>query len=748
VTANSFKPIAEPFLNWKFGESDRAVQFFSRNETFETTRVTEDTSQRSPEARSPRLPRRNQTFEVRVTVEHRRKVCVLAIAIVACSSPKPTTPAPVSHSDAPLTAPSSPVPNGNTPPPVAAVHADPADHSSNESPHGAPIDILAIADGAKAALTGDELGGMRLWPTLDGSREPRVVDLPRAKRLAIGAHGDGFVAALVDEVGGLVVTAFDAEGRKQSHATLGVDPPFVGVAMTPSGALAWRSDQTIVLVDPKLGVTSKLVAEPGSRVISLAVSGERVITIVDAGKRRARWLTVAPKLAWGAWLKDGPVLGDFVALSPTGKRFATIIEAADKTPEQIVVVDAVTGKLVGSTPGHDTVGFVDDDHLAIGGPSGIVWFDLTKPTADSTPPTPGVQTGDRPLIGVGGGVAVTAADAELVIATPTAVHYLGYELLTPAVAAAGPKGQLLIGLNDTFAMLDSRLHATATPSLGLPAASTVAYLAWLGGDDWLVEASKIADGSTSLSLVDVVHQKTTSVKDKMATPEPMQHEPSTELVTLSLGDSPEVLRFDPSHHKLDKVAAPAKPKGYEQTALIPVSPKLANGTQIIAIHTRDRVKISWLKDARALDQEASSVTVDGSFAGVDPAGHVFVWQNNAAGKLEIVTYLDGKRTGTLPTEGQTALWPDPSGQRIIEITPQSIGLFTLEGKRLWLQMLAGANEAVWLDDGSIAVLTSSGVARLDASSGAIGATRCGWRFGLSVKPHPQSAHLEPVCSQM
>ncbi|HEV7558658.1 MAG TPA: hypothetical protein VGO00_24475 [Kofleriaceae bacterium] len=681
-----------------------------------------------------------------MTVENHRKVCALAIAMIACSSPKPTTSAPSSHDAPPATTQTPPAPTGTAP--VAAVHQDPADHSSNESPHGAPIDILAIADGARAALTGDELGGTRLWPALDGSREPRVVDLPRAKRLAVGVRGDGFVAALVDEVGGVVVTAFDADGRKLSHATLGVDPPFTGIAMTASGALAWRSDQTIVLVDPKLGVTSKLVAEPGSRLISIGVSGERVIAIVDNGKRRARWLTVAPKLAWGAWLKDGPVLGDFVALSPTGKRFATIVEAVDKTPEQIVVVDATTGKLVASTPGHDTVGFVDDDHLAIGGTNGIVWFDLTKPTAEPTPPTPGVQTGERSLIGVGGGVAVTAADAELVIATPTAVHYLGYELLTPAVAAAGPKGQLMIGLNDTFAMLDSHLHATTTPSLGLPAASTVAYIAWLGGDDWLVEASKIADGSTSLSLVDIAHQKSTPVKDKLSTPEPMQHEPSTELVTLSLGDSPEVMHFDPARHSLDKVAAPAKPKGYEQTALIPVSPKLANGTQIIAIHTRDRVKISWLKDPRALEQEASSVTVDGSFAGVDPAGHVFVWQNNAAGKLEIVTYLDGKRLGTLPTEGQTALWPDPSGQRIIEITPQSIGLFTLDGKRVWMQMLAGANEAVWLGDGSIAVLTSSGVARLDAQSGAIAATRCGWRFGLSVKPHPQSAHLEPVCAQM
>jgi len=141
------------------------------------------------------------------------------------------------------------------------------------------------------------------------------------------------------------------------------------------------------------------------------------------------------------------------------------------------------------------------------------------------------------------------------------------------------------------------------------------------------------------------------------------------------------------------------------------------------------------------------MTIDGSFAGVDPAGHVFMWQNNPQGKLEIVIYADGKKLGVLPTEGQTALWPDPAGQRVIEITPQSVGLYRLDGKRLWIAPLSGANEAVWLADGSIAVLTSAGVARLDPGTGAIAATRCGWRFGLSAKPHPQAPHLEPVCAQ-
>ncbi|MEO7092209.1 MAG: hypothetical protein ABI175_03090, partial [Polyangiales bacterium] len=57
-------------------------------------------------------------------------------------------------------------------------------------------------------------------------------------------------------------------------------------------------------------------------------------------------------------------------------------------------------------------------------------------------------------------------------------------------------------------------------------------------------------------------------------------------------------------------------------------------------------------------------------------------------------------------------------------------------------------EALWLDDGTIVVVSAGGLARLDANTGSVLAARCGWRFGLSAKQHPPSARVEPVCAQL
>jgi hypothetical protein len=57
--------------------------------------------------------------------------------------------------------------------------------------HGASIDALAVSDDRTAALSQDAFGGTRLWPTLDGRREPVVVVLPDARELALSHERRG-----------------------------------------------------------------------------------------------------------------------------------------------------------------------------------------------------------------------------------------------------------------------------------------------------------------------------------------------------------------------------------------------------------------------------------------------------------------------------------------------------------------------------------------------------------------------------
>ena len=88
------------------------------------------------------------------------------------------------------------------------------------------------------------------------------------------------------------------------------------------------------------------------------------------------------------------------------------------------------------------------------------------------------------------------------------------------------------------------------------------------------------------------------------------------------------------------------------------------------------------------------------------------------------------------------------GTQLLEIAPRSVALAALDGTRRWALPVEGTTEALWLDDGAIVLVGNGGLARLDATTGAVTAARCGWRFGLAARPHPITPRIEPVCAQL
>ena len=640
------------------------------------------------------------------------------------------------------------------PPQVVPPTEHPASRAAIEAPHAGAIVTLAVTPDGKTAITCDELGGMRLWPALDGSREPLVVELPRPKQLAIGPTSDGYTVLVLDEVGGLVVASLDRDGRTRSHATLASDPAYKDVAMSDVGAVAWRADQTVELIADNGAVRARLPVEPGQRMLDLAVTGKRALALVETianGKtvRKARWLALEPKLAWGGWLPASAALGEQLAVSPGGTRYATLVHDDKPNGQQLeraVVLDDKGAVLLDKpAPNVLELGFSDDEHLGLAQPGAITWLSWSKvEQPPTTPPTPAATSA---VLAIGGGRAVSSMNGELVIASPQGTKYLGYAVESPTIAQPAADGQLLIGVADQFVFLDRELHATSSAKVTQPG-TTVADVRWLGGDDWLVVASA-PDGVTRLELADVAHGTSHAVREKLTIVPVLMSEPSTHLVTLSLGDTPEVDRYDPDKHALEKIAALPKPKGFEQAELVPLAPSLAGGAQLLRVTMRDKPTLAWLDDPKKLDKHTATITIDNaSFAGADAAGHVFVWRNTPQNALELAIYAAGKAIGKLPSDGPVALWPDPKGTRVVEVGQRAVSLYTLDGKRVWTQELAGTTEALWLADGSIAVVSAAGIARLDANSGAVIAARCGWKFELSAKPHPAAPQIEPVCTQL
>ena len=619
-----------------------------------------------------------------------------------------------------------------------------------EAPHGGVIRRLAVtADGA-AAITQDQLGGIRLWPTLDGTAEPRIVDLPATRGLAIAAEPRGFVVAALDQVGGLVIQVVDRDGIALQRASLRADPAHLGIEMTARGLIAWRADQVIVRVSTDGAITAQLPLEAGQRIVAVAVAGERAVAVIATeSKQRARFLTLGDGLAWGAWIDAGDEVGGVIAVSPSGRRIASARHLKAQGIPQIVVIDTATGKVVA----NETVavvgalGFLDDDLLAVASLGAIQWLDLKTRTIAAAP-IAGLTTDlpDSGTLSVGGGHAIGISNSELLITTPSSVSYLGYDLETPAVAAVGPGGQLLVGVRESFALLDADLTATSLPSLGVPSDAAVSELRWVGGTTWLLEWSRSHDGQTTLASVDLAKPVPRALRTAMPMVGLLLYEPTTRLVTLSLGATPEVAAYDPVRHKLDPLSVLPKPASYRQIELVPVSPALAGGTQIVVIEMLDKMTMRWVKDPKDLARGAS-ITIDGALGAADRAGHVYVWRSTPVG-LELAIYRDGAWVGTLPTDGAVAVWPAPTGSHVVLIGANRVSLVARDGKKVWTQPIQGASEALWLDDSSLAILGAGGLARFDVATGKVLAARCGWRFGPSAKPHPVSAQVEPMCAQL
>ena len=177
-----------------------------------------------------------------------------------------------------------------------------------------------------------------------------------------------------------------------------------------------------------------------------------------------------------------------------------------------------------------------------------------------------------------------------------------------------------------------------------------------------------------------------------------------------------------------------------------MSPELANGTRVVVIEMLDKMTMRWVRDPKDLTQ-GPSITIEGSIGAADRAGNVYVWKSTPTG-LELAIYRDGKWVAALPTDGAVAVWPSPTGSHVVQIGASRISMVARDGTKVWTLPLQGASEALWIDADTLAVLGSGGLARFDAKTGKLLAARCGWRFGLSSKPHPVSAHVEPVCAQL
>jgi hypothetical protein len=617
-------------------------------------------------------------------------------------------------------------------------------------PHAGSIELVAVTDQGDAALTADTHGGLLLWPTLDGSREPVAIELESAAvELAIGHRPEGgFVIAARDAAGGTRIAALDDRGVIQLSAQLGIEPACVQVVALGGDVLIRRADHSVLRIDSTGRMVGGIVAPPGTRIDRLVVRRQAVLALAVVFKTRiVRRLDVTHGLAWGAIVALPVVIKGPVSLAPSGNRLAVV--AAKRS----VVIALSSARVIAQTGNDPILGFIDDDHARLASGDWLV-FDHAGDGWSIQPP--GARALDERLV-IADHHAIGPEYGGLEPLDDVSVEHLGYHVV--ATSLGGFDGELRDTTIDRepfdtrfFLRLDDRHAAVLQPG---PV------------------------------VVDHVPDHYTEQLDRWDDLHPSEYDAQTHVFGVILRTSMNerrgyLYRYDPATATLVRARELGQPWGHIYVA----DPRLAG---IAAVVSDGRHFEAFPSDPRA---RSIVRTIDGHHErphfheaseaelwAVDRAGTVYATDRarqtlflSTGDRMIRVPYplaippppVERPRQVRMPmpvarkrlTEGVEIrrlrpfpdLLPSPNTDAFALLGPDGIALVAKSGRVRWTQPVRAPVEMRWADPHRLVVMTSSGLLSLDAETGEPVARACAWEFGRTTKRLPDGVLAEPtVC---
>ncbi|HSR98380.1 MAG TPA: hypothetical protein VLM79_15085, partial [Kofleriaceae bacterium] len=339
--------------------------------------------------------------------------------------------------------------------------------------HGSEIVALAVTDDGGVVASADRLGGLRLWPTLDGTREPAVIQGPAARAMALARDGDGFALTTLDDAGGVHMMRISAAGAVRERITLAGDQRALEIDGTPEGVIVLRADQTLELVDRAGQIRARLTPEPGTHIDTVLARGAKALALVSEGKRvHGRWIELDRGMRWGSSTPSFAIKLSHAVLSPDGGVLAV------SRPRSLhpLFIDLATGAALKTPlcvardwPGDDDetaatllrandtplpLGFLSETVVACSVTSSLQWWN-----ADGTPRpnAPGAALVGTLPVAIADRVLVVGMGAQLALATPTTIRYLGYGVREVAQLKSGERG-VVVASGDQGLLLDARLR--------------------------------------------------------------------------------------------------------------------------------------------------------------------------------------------------------------------------------------------------------------------------------------------------
>jgi hypothetical protein len=598
--------------------------------------------------------------------------------------------------------------------------------------HGSRIASVQLSADGTAAVTIDDRDHARLWPALDGTREPLVLPIAAPSQVEILRDGQGFAVAALDGVGGLSVLEIDGDDLLRAETKLGNEPPYASVTATSAGFIAVRSDHHLDLIDRTGTPHARLVPGPGERIARLLHAADRTLALVETREGvHGRWVeATASTLAWG---DRTPVLdldARTVSISPDAKRLAGMrgkrrvpvhVELADGTLRPIAVA------LGGVMPEGRPLGFATNDTVvfdAMDNASMFFWYELATRRA--------TQLSDELLFNfdsqsttVRGGKVASSLDRELVIVTRNRLSYLGHRRESARQLRTSPAGPIAnVGgtalLDDRF-RIDRRLPADAVLVDRDLALVQIAVDEPLIDETWLEIEQPRKRRVTRVALYDLAKKREVQSWSVARTERRVRYEPATRMMAIDHGRRLEVATFDPAARKFGASTAIALPATMTNLALL--DPALAGGDVALTLHglAVRRWRPEHLETGTVPDADAQLAAAPEA---IDRAGRLYLRETPST-----VVVHAGQAEHRLDELNGWSVRPSPDAEHVAAFAKNRVMLLDAAGALVWSTGLVDVRDLAWTHDGKL-IASAGDLVELSVSDGHIVYAQCGWSFGV------------------
>jgi hypothetical protein len=651
------------------------------------------------------------------------------------------------------------VPTINERPAAIGTHRAP-DRIPPASIHGATITRVAVTERADVALTIDSIDDARLWPTLDGTREPVQLELGQTRVATIAHAGsDELVIGVIDDADNASIVRVTRDGAIRSRVAIPGELAVKQLAAIDGGVIAVRADQSIERYDANGVPHGKLVGDPGEQFGALAVRGNGAAVLVTKPEAEPTQPSLPPSktvviddvematalghgpfagevrfivlgdglgdgLAWGprrALVK--PVELTTLAIAPDHRKLAVVdvnhalvevLDAADmhQLGEPVLINNAMTA-----------LGFSDNDNLAVFD-SVISWWPAEKN------PVPLRAFGGA----VGDHLAVGGSTTSLELDTREHQRFLGWTTGAAGRLSAIGGGFALGDRNGNLEMLDDRLELVH--EIDLANMGTSSSPIWIDSTHAVFEQE--SDGHINAALVDLVHIDrpiTIASYDYIVW---IDYSPA--LHQIAIVDEHAVHRFaiDPTTYAttpLPDLHGPA-------TRVQLLDPAKSGGAIAIGFTNTYPGSFSYLEWHGTETTGSDTIRESSTLLGAGDDGTIYTY-----GKGELWAIRDREPHVLAKTNELEHASISSDGTLIAVADAANVTMYDSRGRALWQREL-WQPETIELskDQRRIAVASRGGLVELDAATGERIAAACAYGFGLHDTGWQQRTSNEPtVC---